>query len=83
MLLRGEPVVDGHAQNRRLLPPEGPGRYSRPVPGFLPCDSSYGGPGAPRTLGEGATNRSDFDGYSSGHAPSSVAVNDTLEGSGL
>lgn len=83
MLLRGEPVVDGLAQNRRLLPPEGPGKYSRPVPGFLPRDSRYGGLEAVWTLGEGATSRSDFGRYTPRHKPLRIAVDEALEGSGL
>ena len=60
MLLRGEPVVDGLAQNRRLLPPVGPSRYSRLEAGFLPCDSRYCGKRYAKPLGDGATNRSGF-----------------------
>jgi hypothetical protein len=61
MLLRGEPVVDDLAQNRRLLPPEGPRKYSRIGTGFLPRKSRYCGLDKRMPLGEGATNRSDFE----------------------
>jgi hypothetical protein len=59
MLLRGEPVVDGLAQNRRLLPPEGPREYSRPRTGFLPSNARYCGLRGGTPLGEASTNRSE------------------------
>ncbi len=78
MLLRGEPVVDGRAQNRRLLPPEGPRKYSRPEPGFLPRSPRYGGAQALEPLEEGSTNRSDFG--RDGLMPSIISGNDEPDG---